>query len=243
VSTPSGGRRGLVLAAAATAVLVVAGLALVLVGLRGPSGPPQPQPAAPVAAAPAAAGRSASAPSAGPSGAPSGSPSGTSTPARTGRAVDLGPILPPSRPVRLEIPSIGVSTAGLVGLGTNPDGSLEVPKDFARAGWWTPGPTPGQFGPAVIAGHVDSKRGPAVFYRLGALRPGADVRVTRADGSVARFTVDRVGRYAKDAFPTAEVYGNTTNRAELRLITCGGDFDRSTGHYVDNVVAFAHLVA
>jgi sortase (surface protein transpeptidase) len=94
----------------------------------------------------------------------------------------------------------------------------------------------------VIAGHVDSTHGPAVFYRLGRLRRGAQVRVLRADGRVARFTVDRVDRFAKDAFPTVQVYGNTTNRAELRLITCGGDFDRRTGHYVDNVVAFAHLV-
>ena len=156
--------------------------------------------------------------------------------------VDLGPVLPASRPLRLEIPSIDMSTGDLLALGTNTDGSLEVPKEFDRAGWWTPGPTPGQFGPAVIAGHVDSKRGPAVFYRLGQLRPGAEVRVQRADGRVARFTVDRVDRFAKDDFPTAQVYGNTTNRAELRLITCGGDFDRRTGHYVDNVVAFAHLV-
>ena len=156
--------------------------------------------------------------------------------------VDLGPVLPASRPLRLEIPSIDVSTGSLLALGTNTDGSLEVPKEFDRAGWWTPGPTPGQFGPAVTAGHVDPKRGPAVFYRLGQLRPGAEVRVQRADGRVARFTVDRVDRFAKDDFPTAQVYGNTTNRAELRLITCGGDFDRRTGHYVDNVVAFAHLV-
>jgi hypothetical protein len=242
VRASSGGRRGLLLAAAATAVLLVAGLALVLVGLRGRTGPPRP----PAAAVPSAV------PSAGPTSRPTAagqpaakalhSSSGTTAASRRDAPVDLGPILPPSRPVRLDVPSIGVSAGDLLGLGTEPDGSLEVPKDFTRAGWWTPGPTPGQFGPAVIAGHVDSNRGPAVFYRLGELRPGADVRVTRADGSVARFTVDRVARYAKDEFPTAQVYGNTTNRAELRLITCGGDFDRRTGHYVDNVVAFAHLV-
>jgi Sortase domain len=238
VNASSGGRRGLLLAAAATAVLLVAGLALVVLGLRGPTGPPQP-PA--VAALPPTASASATA-AGGPPPAGSPAPSRRTPAPRADAAVDLGPILPPSRPVRLDVPSIGVAAGDLLGLGTQPDGSLEVPKDFARAGWWTPGPTHGQFGPAVIAGHVDSKRGPAVFYRLGELRPGADVRVTRADGSVARFTVDRVARYPKDAFPTAQVYGNTTNRAELRLITCGGDFNRRTGHYVDNVVAFAHLV-
>jgi hypothetical protein len=224
-------------AAAATAALLVAGLVLVLLGLRGHGGPPQPS-AAPGRATTAAA--SASAPPA--QGAGGRATRGSDVEGRSD-GVDFGPVLPRSRPVRLAIPSIGVSTTDLLGLGTNTDGSLEVPKDFARAGWWTPGPTPGQFGPAVIAGHVDSRRGPAVFYRLGELRKGDAVRVVRADGRSARFTVDRVERYAKDDFPTARVYGNTTNRAELRLITCGGDFDRRTGHYVDNVVAFAHLVA
>jgi hypothetical protein len=219
-------------AAAATAALLVAGFVLVLVGLQRHGGPPQPPAVRAANAAPATA------------------PSPSTRPlsrvrARDARAdgVDLGPILPPSRPLRLTIPSIGLSTGALLSLGTNSDGSLEVPGDFDRAGWWTPGPAPGQFGPAVIAGHVDSKSGPAVFFRLGQLRKGDEVRVVRADGGVARFTVDRVERYAKDRFPTARVYGNTTNRAELRLITCGGDFDRRTGHYVDNVVAFAHLVA
>jgi hypothetical protein len=230
--TPNGGRRGPVAAAAATVGLLTAGLALGLLGLRGHDGPPQP-PA--VAAAPATVASNGPAPT----------PNDRNRAHADARAddVDLGPVLPASRPVRLVIPSIDVSTGSLVRLGTNADGTLEVPKEFDRAGWWTLGPTPGQFGPAVIAGHVDSASGPAVFYRLGQLRRGAEVRVQRADGRVARFTVDRVDRFAKDAFPTAQVYGNTTNRAELRLITCGGFFDRRSGHYVDNVVAFAHLVS
>ena len=97
-------------------------------------------------------------------------------------------------------------------------------------------------GPAILGGHVDSHNGPAIFYRLGALRSGALVAVSRKDGSIATFSVDRVQRFPKDHFPTALVYGST-NRSELRLITCGGSFDQKSGHYVDNVVAFAHLVA
>ena len=145
--------------------------------------------------------------------------------------------------MRLDIPSIGVHTSTFVDLGRGRDGSIEVPHNFAAAGFYTPGPTPGQFGPAVIAGHVDSTRGPAVFYRLGALKAGATVSVGRRDGTTARFVVDKVEAYPKAQFPTTEVYGNTTSRAELRLITCGGSFDDRSGHYVDNVVAFAHLVS
>ena len=127
-------------------------------------------------------------------------------------------------------------------LGKEPDGSLEVPDDYDQAGWFTPGPAPGQFGPAVLAGHVDSQDGPAVFHRLSELRPGAIIDVARVDGSTARFAVDKVERYAKDQFPTVAVYGDTTHRAELRLITCGGRFDSGTGHYTDNVVVYAHLL-
>ena len=122
-------------------------------------------------------------------------------------------------------------------------GASRCPADFAAVGFYTLGPTPGQFGPAVIAGHVDSHRGPAVFYRLGALKAGATVSVGRRDGTTARFVVDKVAAYPKAQFPTTAVYGNTTSRAELRLITCGGSFDDRSGHYVDNVVAFAHLVS
>ena len=150
--------------------------------------------------------------------------------------------LPRSRPLTLTIPSLGLDRSPLVELGKEPDGSLEVPSDYDTAGWFAPGPAPGQFGPAVLAGHVDSKDGPAVFYRLAELRPGAIVEVAREDGRVARFVVDKVERYAKDRFPTVAVYGDTTQRAELRLITCGGRFDARTGHYTDNVVVFAHLL-
>ena len=147
-----------------------------------------------------------------------------------------------SAPVALQIPSIGVRSPELVRLGKQADGSLEVPEDYGQPGWYEDGPAPGQFGPAVIAGHVDSKDGPGIFFRLGELKAGAKVMVTRADGTAATFVVDAVERYRKAAFPTVAVYGDTTHRSELRLITCGGEFDPRTGHYVDNVVAYAHLL-
>ena len=156
---------------------------------------------------------------------------------------DPGPVMPASDPVALSIPSIGVQSDVLVPLALDADGVLPAPTDYALPGWYTGGPNPGQFGPAVIAGHVDGPDGPAVFYRLGELAAGATVEVTRADGRVARFVVDSVERYAKAEFPTSRVYGNTTDRAEIRLITCGGAFDRTTGHYVDNIVVFGHLVS
>jgi hypothetical protein len=143
----------------------------------------------------------------------------------------------PARPVRIQIPAIGVD-APIVPLGLNPDRTLEVPTDFADAGWWTGGPRPGERGPAVIAGHVDSHTGPAVFFRIGELRPGATIVVLRRDGSRARFSVQGSERYAKAQFPTARVYG-ATRGATLRLITCSGTFDRASGHYLDNTVVYA----
>ncbi|RBY86021.1 class F sortase [Blastococcus sp. TF02A-26] len=128
-------------------------------------------------------------------------------------------------------------------LGLNPDGTVEVPplERDDRAGWYEPGPEPGAVGPAVILGHVDSAEyGPGVFYDLGALTPGDPIEVSRADGTVAVFTVDRVEVHPKDEFPTIEVYGNTPD-PQLRLITCGGDFDNSARSYEDNVVVFASL--
>jgi hypothetical protein len=147
----------------------------------------------------------------------------------------------PARPVRLWIPTIGVSTP-LVPLRRLPDGRLQVPHDWDTAGWYQGGPRPGQPGPAVILGHVDSRTGPAVFFRLRDLRPRDTVRVGLADGRILVFRVQRVGRYPKDKFPTEAVYFPTLNR-ELRLITCGGEFNFASGHYRDNVVVYATLVA
>ena len=148
--------------------------------------------------------------------------------------------LPPSPPVRVEIPAIGVSSS-LVRLGLDRDRSMEVPADFQVAGWFTGGPQPGQLGPAVIAGHVDSRTGPAVFYRLRDLRPGDQVRVVRADRRVVGFEVDSLASHPKRSLPSEAVYGATSAPA-LRLITCAGSFDRSSRSYRENLVVSATRV-
>ena len=142
-------------------------------------------------------------------------------------------------PVRIEIEAIGVS-APVIRLGLNPDGTLEVPTHFGDTGWWSGGARPGERGPAVIAGHVDSRSGPAVFFRLDRLRARDAIVVVLRDGSRARFLVQRTARYRKAAFPTAAVYG-PTRTPTLRLITCSGAFDSASGHYVDNTVVYARL--
>ena len=148
--------------------------------------------------------------------------------------------LPPWPPVRVEIPAIGVSSP-LVRLGLNRDRTMEVPGDFQVAGWFTGGPEPGQLSPAVVAGHVDSRTGPAVFYRLRDLPPGDQIRAVRADHRVVRFEVDSLASYSKQALPTEAVYGATTAPV-LRLITCAGGFDRAVGSYRNNLVVSATRV-
>lgn len=172
-----------------------------------------------------------------------GSPSTTSpsTTAAPADRLDFGPLMAPSAPVTLDIPTIGVHASSLIRLGIDKAGMLEAPASFGATGYWGDGPTPGEFGPAVIGAHVDSKAGPAVFYRLGSIKKGALVTVGRADRTTATFVVDKVARYAKADFPTQLVY-SVADRAEIRLITCGGAFDQSIGHYVDNIVVFGHLV-
>ena len=139
-------------------------------------------------------------------------------------------------PDRVRIGTLGVDTP-LEALRVGPDGELGTPRDFARAGWFADGTAPGDVGPAVIAGHVDSYRGPAVFHRLAELRPGDTVEVRRG-GVWTTFRVERTARYAKDRFPTGQVYGPTPD-PQLRLVTCGGDFDRRLRSYEDNVVVYA----
>jgi len=139
-------------------------------------------------------------------------------------------------PTRLRVPAIGIDTS-VVPLGRNPDGTAQVPSSASFAGWYDLGPRPGQLGPAVILGHVDSLTGPGVFYRLRSLLPG-DIITVRAGHQVVRFEVSRLVTYAKNQFPTAAVFGPTPD-AELRLITCTGAFDSATGHYSDNIVVFA----
>lgn len=205
-------RRGRALAVPALAVAVaVAALAGVVVALS--TGAPGPAPVPAVAAAVPA----------GPAPDAAGSVAGAS-------AVDV-------RPVALRVPDAGVSV-DLIDLGLDPAGALEVPVDPADAGWFRLGPAPGERGPAVIAGHVDSRAGPGVFYRLREMEPGDEVTVERADGQQVRFRVTGVLAVDKDEFPTDAVYGPTP-LAELRLITCGGAFDRAEGSYVGNVIVSA----
>ena len=163
-------------------------------------------------------------------------------PAPTGRTVAPASVATgqqAARPVSLSIPSIGVRTR-LIHLGVNRDGTLQVPSSTAVAGWYTGSPRPGMVGSAIIAGHVDSRTGPGIFFWLRTLRPGDRIYVGRADGTMAVFTVTRISKFAKDHFPTAAVYGPVPD-AELRVITCGGIFDRSLGRYLSNVVVFARL--
>lgn len=145
-----------------------------------------------------------------------------------------------TRPATLEVPAIGVHTGQIVDLGLTSTGELEVPKDAVTTGWFTGSPAPGDIGPAVLAAHVDYNQVPGTFNRLKDLDAGDQARVRRADGSTAVFTVYRVAHYPKSAFPTNEVYGDTAG-PELRLITCGGEFDRATHNYEDNIVAYARL--
>lgn len=168
-------------------------------------------------------------------------PQPTAAEARSGHADPRSaPALPPSPPDRIRIRSIGVD-APLTGLRLTAGGALDVPPAERKnlAGWYESGTTPGETGTAIVAGHVDNAEGPAVFYDLGALKKGAVIEVDRRDGGVAVFSVDAVEVYDARAFPDAKVYG-AARRPELRVITCGGGYSRSTG-YQGNVVVFAHL--
>ncbi|GAA1179100.1 class F sortase [Kitasatospora gansuensis] len=150
--------------------------------------------------------------------------------------------LPPSAPTRVRIPAIKVN-APLAGLDLDPAGHLDTPPVGRpnQAGWYRNGPAPGAPGNAVLAGHADTRSGPAVFYRLGLLRLGDQIEVVREDRRTAVFTIDAVRTYPRAAFPDAEVYG-PTERPELRVITCGGTYDKKSG-YSNNVVVFAHLTS
>ena len=162
-------------------------------------------------------------------------------PVPKGEWAAVPPALMPSapRPTALDIPAIGVKTR-LVRLGLTAAGTLQVPGSASVAGWYTGSPRPGEPGAAVIAGHIDSGRGPGVFYRLADLKPGNLVYVQRGRGRLAVFKVTAVRTFLKSKFPTAAVYGPVPD-SQLRLITCGGTFDPATGHYLSNVIAFATL--
>jgi LPXTG-site transpeptidase (sortase) family protein len=211
----SAGRPAIFWAAIAGAViLIIAGAAMSMVALRGPSAPAEAGDSLPkdVSTAPVAS------PRFGPRAAP----------------------LARSVPVRIRIPAIAVN-APVIGLGINAGGTIQVPPlaEHNVTGWYEFGPTPGQQGPAVILGHVDSTTGPSVFYKLKDLRKGETVYVTLADGQQPAFTVYGIQEASKDDFPTNAVYGQVAYQG-LRLITCGGPFDTASGHYLDNIIVYAH---
>ncbi|KAA6219339.1 class F sortase [Streptomyces filamentosus] len=147
-----------------------------------------------------------------------------------------------SLPVRVRLPSAAVDARDVMELGLNADGTVEVPPvaQADRIGWYGKGVTPGETGPAVLIGHFDTARGPAVLKDVARVRVGDEIAVTRADGTTAVFRVRELEQVDKDAFPTAKVYGDT-RRPELRVITCGGEI--VDGHRPDNIILYADLAA
>jgi sortase (surface protein transpeptidase) len=154
-------------------------------------------------------------------------------------AVGAGTRIQMPSPVRISIPAIGVD-ARVIPLGLNRDGTIQVPKNFADTGWFRPGPEPGEQGAAVIVGHLASRSGPGVFYRLRQLRAGGVITIHLQDRSTVRFVATSMIRVSKSRFPTRRVYART-NRPTLRLITCAGKLNPVTGHHPDNYIVFASL--
>lgn len=174
---------------------------------------------------------------------PTATPVKSATPVKPVRAAVVGPVLAASIPVSLRVPQVGIDTS-LVPLGQAADGTMDVPggQPGDPGGWYKYSPTPGQLGPAVILGHVNNLASPVgLFFRLHEMKAGEQFSVGRADGTVAVFVVDKLALVKKATFPTLAVYGNT-NRAEIRLITCGG-FDPASGEYTENTVVYGHLVS
>ncbi len=146
-----------------------------------------------------------------------------------------------STPTELKIPALSL-TVSLSTLGLNADGTVQVPTDAQQPGWYRLGPSPGEIGSAVILGHVDSYKGPGVFFNLRSLVEGNVIEVTLADGVTAKFEVNSVATYLKSQFPSQAVYTSDGHSA-LQLVTCGGTFDTKTGHYLSNIVVSTSLVA
>jgi hypothetical protein len=214
MTTKITGRRGVLIALIVALLAVIAVLALTLGGGTGPSSTAQPPAAHPVAVDP--------------------------QPASAGQ--DALAALPKSEPVSIDIPKIGAHSS-LVPLGLNADNTIQVPPVTTplQAGWYTYAPTPGEVGPAVVLGHVDGNHQKGIFFRLKELAAGDRVSVARKDGSTALFEVTKVHQVPKKDFEAEGVYDDTAD-PELRLITCGGVFDRGAHNYVDNIVVYARLV-
>lgn len=211
---------------AAAVVLLLIGAGSLTVGLLGH------QNTLPV---PAAAPQLASPPAVVPSPPPPSASSSATRPAKPSAT------LARSVPVALRIPAIGISVS-LGTLGLNPDRTVQVPTNYQLPGWFRLGPSPGEVGSAVIVGHVDDFKGPAVFFRLGSLKVGDKVEVSLANGAVAHFKVTSMATYPKTQFPAKQVYASHGYSA-LQLVTCGGAFDTRTGHYLSNVVAYTTLIS
>ncbi|MGI8760065.1 MAG: class F sortase [Jatrophihabitantaceae bacterium] len=215
-------------------VLLVAGVIAIVIAVRAQQHAPQPpaSAASPVSVTPRG------------SASRSGAHTSKAPTAKSPYVTTRGAILSRSVPTHLSVPAIGLDS-DLKQIGLDSAGLIKTPplvRD-SHAYWLTVSPTPGQLGPATIIGHVDSAAyGPGVFFRLGALRQRDKISITRRDGKVAVFEVERVVKYPKAQFPTEAVYGNTDNAA-LRLITCGGIFDPSEHSYESNIVAYASLVS
>ncbi len=210
---------------------VLAGVVLLAVALRAQVSAPTPQSAGRIdPPGPSASGR------AGPA---TAEPSGGSSPTRRQGPAPLGA----SRPQTIAIPAIGI-TSKVNAIGLADDGAIAVPQPgplLDQAAWFKNSPTPGQPGPAVIEGHVETEAGPSVFFELGKVEPGQKILVTRADGKRLTFVVDAVRDYLKSEFPTEVVYGaKDLSKPALRLITCS-QFDPATRHHEGNQVVFAHL--
>ena len=242
MTTNGGGRRAQLYLLALVAA--TCGVIAVVAFFASQQSAPQPDPSAAGTIASSAASRGPSdAPPSGStsSGVPSSGPTRDSTPGP--QPTQRGQLpLAAAVPTSIDIPAIGVQSA-VIPIGKTPGGALAVPKgpDIDKVAWYENSVTPGQTGPSVIEGHVDTVEGPSVFFNLGDLEPDDTVKVTRADDSVAIFTVDAVRAYASKAeFPTTAVYGGDLSTPTLRLITCS-NFDDSTGHYLGNTVVFAHL--
>lgn len=216
---------------AAGMVLLLAGAVALIIGWRGQQHAPTPPPSA---ASPVTVVPTSPAPKT-PGQAPTIAGSAPSA---------VAPVVARSTPVRLEIPAIGVSSS-VQQLGLASDGSVQVPplgRD-SHAGWYKYSPAPGQVGPSILLGHIDSAAyGPGVFFRLGDLRQRDRIMITLADHTVVVFEIERVVEYPKAHFPTLQVYGNL-DHAGLRLITCGGRFDPNVHSYEDNIVVYASMIS
>ncbi len=160
----------------------------------------------------------------------------------TSTDIIVGPILSSSVPASLRIPALAIETSFTEPLALTESGEVAVPDDNYKVGWYKNSPTPGEAGPAIVLGHVDSYTGPAIFFYLGQLKPGDDIFITREDGSEAHFEVTLLERYEQDQFPSQKVYGNI-NYAGLRLITCSGTYKQGVGRYTHNLVVYAKLVS